>query len=269
MKLSCTSSMVPGKTLTEKAMNLKKYGYDGIGVFIDYPDWNDDLKQEVLNLEKNTGIHPCEFMFGGDDYGHLMSDDLSAVEATRKMYIDAAKMCAELKGAISELEYTLGPQDPLPLFDIYKKMPEDKAEIFYERYKDIAKYVEGSTDSYVLLEPCNRYETPYLNNMEDCANAVKKLNMKNVGILADIFHLNFEEADVAAKIREFGSLIKYVHLGDSNRLLPGKGHINWEEIFKALKEVGFDGYCSLECSFGGEDAEKSLIETAKFLKQYM
>lgn len=269
MKLSCTSTMVPGETLTQKALNLKKYGYDGIGVFIDYPDWNEDLKKEVLDLEKNTGVHVCEFMFGGDDYGHLMEDDETKVAATTKMYTDAAKMCALLGGAISELEYTLGAQDPLPLFDVYKKMSADKAQLFAERYAGIASNVEGTKDAYVLLEPCNRYETPYLNNMEDCVNAVKALNMKNVGILADIFHLNFEEKDVANEIRKYGDMIKYVHLGDSNRLLPGDGHTNWEEVFKALKEVGFDGYCSLECSFGGKDPETALIETANYLKQYM
>ena len=270
MKLSCTSSMVPGATLTEKALNLKKWGYDGIGVFVDYPgEWNDQLKEEVLNLEKNTGMHVCEFMFGGDDYGHLMSDDEELVKGTHEMYLEAAKMSARLGGCISELEYTLGPQDPLPCFEVYKKIPADKVDLFTERFAAIASAVEGTEDSYELLEPCNRYETPYLNNMADCLEAVERLHMNNVGILADIFHLAFEEKDVADSIRRAGKAIKYVHLGDSNRLCPGCGHTDWKAVFGALKEVGFDGYCSLECSFGGEDPEKMLKQTAAYLKELM
>ena len=269
MKLSCTSIMVPGNSLTEKARNLKKWGYDGIGVFIDYAEWNEELRAEVLKLEENTGVHPCEFIFSGDDYGHLMSEDSALAEATFRMYSDAAAMCAVLGGAISELEYTLGAQDPLPLFDLYAKIPSGRIETFIERYASIAKQVEGSPDSYVLLEPCNRYETPYLNNMDDCASVVKMMEMKNIGILVDTFHLNFEEKDLSAKIREAGDLVKYVHLGDSNRLLPGYGHIDWKQLFKALKDIGFDGYCSLECSCGGGDATQLLPETAEYLKRLL
>ena len=38
MKLSCTSNMVPGATLTERAALLHKFGYDGMAIFVDYPD---------------------------------------------------------------------------------------------------------------------------------------------------------------------------------------------------------------------------------------
>ena len=50
MRLSCTSTMVPGKSLTEKARNLSRWGYEGIAVFVDYVDWNQELYQELLSL---------------------------------------------------------------------------------------------------------------------------------------------------------------------------------------------------------------------------
>ena len=55
MRLSCTSTMVPGKSLTEKARNLSRWGYEGIAVFVDYVDWNQELYQELLSLEECTG----------------------------------------------------------------------------------------------------------------------------------------------------------------------------------------------------------------------
>lgn len=266
MKLSCTSSMVPGATLTEKAQNLKKWGYDGIGVFVDLEDWNEDLHAEVLSLEKNTGVHPCEFCFGGPIYGHLMSMDQPDLrKACKEMYTKAAQVCAELGGAVTELEYTLGPQDPLPLFEPYAKMsPEHEAE-FVEIFKSIAAPVEG-TDSYVLLEPCNRYETPYLNNVDDSLDVVKKTGMQNTGLLLDMFHLSIEEADIPAKIRQAGKYVKYVHLGDNNRLMPGHGRTDWKAIVQALRDIGFDGYMSLECCTSGDPAV-TLPETAKFMKK--
>ena len=58
MRLSCTSTMVPGKSLTEKARNLSRWGYEGIAVFVDYVDWNQELYQELLSLEECTGVVP-------------------------------------------------------------------------------------------------------------------------------------------------------------------------------------------------------------------
>ena len=270
MKLSCTSIMVPGETFTEKAQNLKKWGFDGIGVFVDYPDWSKELEEEILHLEENTGIHVCEFMFGGSDYGHLMCDDEALAAATEKMYVDAATMVGKLGHCISEIEYTLGMVEELPLFDIYKKMSPEDSKLFQEKYKRIAAPVDGKEEAYVLLEPCNRYETPYLNNMDDCAQVLKEMNIpENTGILCDTFHLNFEEKDLPAKIREYGSMIKYVHLGDNNRMLPGYGSVDWKEIIAALKEVGFEGYMSLECSMGNMKPEEALPATASFLRSLM
>ncbi len=264
MKLSCTSSMVPGNTLTEKAHNLKKWGFDGMGIFLDYDDWNDGLKKEILELQSTTGIKPCEFCFGGSLYGYLMTDDIDLRTKSRAIYRKAAEVCAEIGGAITELEYLYGPQDPLPLFNPYAHMNEQQEADFIEMYKEMCEAVRGS-DAYVLLEPINRYEAPFLNNVDDCLEVLDKMNDPNAGILLDMFHLSIEEADIAAKIRDAGSYTKYVHLGDNNRLMPGYGHTDWASIVRALKDVGFTGYMSLECSLTG-DAQKTLPEAAAYMQ---
>ena len=266
MKLSCTSTMVPGETFTEKAEKLKKWGYDAMGVFVDYEDWNEELRQEILHLEENTGIHVGEFVLGGPIYGHLMSEPGHPQrEACRNMYREAAAFCAELGGAITELEYTLGPQDPLPLFDPYAKMSAEQEAEFVSVFQKIAEPVEG-TDSYVLLEPCNRYETPVLNNAADCLAVVQKTGRRNTGLLLDMFHLSIEEADIPAAILACGAYTKYVHLGDNNRLMPGKGSTDFAAIVKALKQVGFDGIMSMECA-PGSDPETSIPEAAAYMKK--
>ena len=56
IKLSCTANMVPGESLTEKAHLLRKLGYDGMAIFVDAPDWKDELLDEMLSLEEKTGI---------------------------------------------------------------------------------------------------------------------------------------------------------------------------------------------------------------------
>jgi sugar phosphate isomerase/epimerase len=264
MKLSCTDAMVPGSSLTEKAENLKKWGYDGIAVFTDYQSWNDQKLQEVLHLEENTGIRPCEFVFMDALYGHLMDSDQEIKTKAVEMYRNAIKVCKQI-GAITEMEFDYGAQNPLPLFEPYREMTEPEEEGFLEVLNELGGEAQGSS-AYILIEPINRYETKYLTRIQDCLRVFQKVKLSNIGILADFFHLSIEEADLPAAVRGGAGYIKHVHLGDSNRLLPGYGHTDWLACIGALKEIGFDGYMNLECGIPGDPAVE-LPKTARFLRE--
>jgi sugar phosphate isomerase/epimerase len=99
----------------------------------------------------------------------------------------------------------------------------------------------------LLYEPLNRYETNMANRMEDAVRFVESLQNKNVKILADLFHMSIEEADLPAAIRLGANTIGHIHFADSNRRPPGCGHTNFAPIAAALREVGYEGYMSAEC----------------------
>ena len=264
MRLSCTSTMVPGKDLTEKARNLSRWGYEGIAVFVDYEDWNQELYQELLSLQEHTGVVPCEFAFGDGIYGHLMDRNPDIRKRSREMYKLAARISGEI-GAVTELEFEYGPQSPLPLFHPYAKMRKEEEQEFCEMYRELAEPLKG-TEGKMLLEGINRYESPYLNSIRDCRDIVGSLGLKEAGVLADFFHMSIEESDYRESILYAGEYIKHVHLGDSNRLLPGHGMTDWKACFDALKEIGYKGFVNLECSTCG-NPEVTLPETADYLRK--
>lgn len=266
MKLACSSLVVPGDTLTKKAEFLKRCGYDGMSVFAEYVHWSDDLHQEVLSLYERTGIVPCEFVFSDPIYGNLMSDDPDLRNRCRQMYREAATVCAEI-GAVTELEYSCGPQNPLPLYSPYLKMSDKQKEEFVLLFQEIASIVEGS-EALVLIEPINRYETPYLNNVSDCIELLESVSHPCAGLLLDFFHMSIEEADLPQSTVLSGKWVKHVHLGDSNRLLPGYGHTDFAACFSALKEIGYKGFVSLECAVMG-DPYTELSKTSAFLSELM
>jgi sugar phosphate isomerase/epimerase len=262
MKLSCTDFMVPGETLKEKADRLYSWGFDGISVFADYKRWNEDKFYEIYSLYEQTGVKPCEFVFIDPVYGHLMDNDNDISKKAYDLYVQSIKVCKRI-GAVTEMEYEYKYQDPIPLFTPYLKMDQQKENRFINIAKNLTKEAEGN-EAYILLEPINRYESKYLNCLDDCVEIVKKIDSDNFGILADFFHMSIEEADISKSIINAGLYIKHVHIGDSNRLLPGYGHIDWKSAFKALRKVGFKGYINLECAILGE-AGKELPKAAKYL----
>jgi sugar phosphate isomerase/epimerase len=99
----------------------------------------------------------------------------------------------------------------------------------------------------LLYEPLNRYETNLLNTIADGVAFLETLPTTNVKLLADLFHMNIEEADVAGAIRAGGGYIGHVHLADSNRRPAGLGHLDFGPVVKAVRDIGFDGYFGAEC----------------------
>ena len=71
---------------------------------------------------------------------------------------------------------------------------------------------------------------------------VKEIESKNIGVLLDTYHMNIEENNIADAIRLVGAdLMKNFHTGENNRTAPGRGHINWDEVFGTLAQIGYKG----------------------------
>ncbi|KRB35167.1 sugar phosphate isomerase/epimerase family protein [Microbacterium sp. Root180] len=264
MILCCSSPMVPGATLTSKAELLRGWGYDAIAVFQPLASWNDSVRRELTELESRTGIRPVEFVLTDDIYGKAMSTDSALRAACRDMYRQAADVCAEL-GLVTEIEYEYGPQDPMPLFDPYQQLSPQQESDFLEFYLELLDRVAGSNAS-ILLEPLNRYESRYLNSVSDNLRLLAKVAHPNAGLLPDTFHMSIEEASIPDALRAAEAEVRHVHLGDNNRLLPGNGSLDWEAIFEALRDIGYDGAVNLECSTNG-DPHRTLPANAGLLRR--
>ena len=97
-----------------------------------------------------------------------------------------------------------------------------------------------------IYEPLNRYETSLFNRLADAARFLESNSLKNVVLLADLFHMNIEESDLAAAIREARNHVGHVHFADSNRQAMGFGHTDPTAAIAALREIGYKGYLSAE-----------------------
>jgi sugar phosphate isomerase/epimerase len=98
----------------------------------------------------------------------------------------------------------------------------------------------------LLFEPLNRYETDIVNTVDGGRALLRTLATDNVKLLCDCFHMNIEEADMAASLRAGGDRVGHVHFVDSNRRAAGFGHIDFGPIAAALREIGFEGFASAE-----------------------
>ncbi len=99
----------------------------------------------------------------------------------------------------------------------------------------------------LVIEPINRYETNFLYNIEETLAFLQEVERPNVGILADTFHMNIEDASISGSLRRAGRAIFHVHVADSNRWAPGCGHLDFREVLGTLRAMRYPGYVSVEC----------------------
>ena len=117
----------------------------------------------------------------------------------------------------------------------------------------------------VFLEPLNRYEADDLLTLGQGAAVIREVGAPNLKLLADTFHMNIEERDLAASLRQHAALLGHVHLVDSNREVPGHGHTDIQSVLRALLDVQYQGYLCFEVlpAPDSRQAAKDGIETVR------
>ena len=136
-------------------------------------------------------------------------------------------------------------------------------ELFVEGARELCDYAlpKGVT---LILEPVNRYEIDFINNVDEGVLLMKKINKKNMMLMPDIFHMNIGDVAIGPVLAKNISYIKYIHFADSNRLAPGQGHTDFNKIMEDLFKAGYDGWVSAEI-LPKPDPDTAAELTANFL----
>jgi sugar phosphate isomerase/epimerase len=122
---------------------------------------------------------------------------------------------------------------------------EDEWRWAVESIRAVGEYAQ-SLGVDLTLECWNRFGTYMLNRLEQGVRMWRETGLTNGGVMADTFHMNIEERSLLEAIRETGELLNHVHLADSNRLAPGLGHTDFDEILRALLDIDYRGYLTFE-----------------------
>jgi len=212
-------------------------GFDGVEVFAPGPE---SLAGELPGLLKKHNLTLAAAGTGGGWVKHrlaLTSGDASVRERARafvRSMIDAAGA----PGAPAIIGSMQGRWDDAV---------DRPAALKYlaDALNELGEYARRYSVP-VLYEPLNRYETNLITTLAEGVDFLRTLATTNVKLLADLFHMNIEEANLAAALRAAGEHVGHIHFVDSNRRPAGLGHFDYGPIAAALRDVGYDGFLSAE-----------------------
>lgn len=161
-------------------------------------------------------------------------------------------------------------------------LTDNESEIIVEVWSKIAEYAKEKGVN-IGIEPINRYESYVCNTAKNVLDLIEKTEKDNLFLHLDTFHMNIEENNFYDPIILAGKKLKHVHITESHRGMLGEGTVNWNELFKALKEINFEGNLVLEnfsSSISGMqqmvslwqkspyDAEELALGSLEFMKNY-
>ena len=126
----------------------------------------------------------------------------------------------------------------------------------------------ASQGQILLFEPLNRYETDLVNTVSDGVDLCRRADSSNLKLMADLFHMNIEEADIAQSIADHAGHIGHVHFADSNRRAVGFGHTPMQPVMQALSEAGYNGFASAEV-FPDPDSLAAAEMTIRSFRRYV
>ncbi len=111
--------------------------------------------------------------------------------------------------------------------------------------KTICDYA-GARGKMICLEPLNRFETDFLNTVDQGLQMIREVGSPALKLLLDTFHMNIEEKNPADAIRRAGRHVGHVHASASDRGTPGNDHVDWPGIARALKDIRYHGAVVIE-----------------------
>lgn len=106
----------------------------------------------------------------------------------------------------------------------------------------------------VAVEQLSRYDSDMFNTATESLAFLSEVDHPSVGLLLDTFHMQMEELSIGEAIRSTDGKLLHFHAVESHRGQLGTGQIPWDEVFRALSDIGYDGTASLE-SFASSGPE--------------
>ncbi len=217
--------------------SLKEAGFDGVELLLN--KGNPDNYQEVkaclndLDLEVTT-------IAVLDAAANAISPD----PTVRQEALDQLKWAVDTSARLGS-EVLGGPFHST--HGVFSGMPPSDEELTWcvEVLGPAAQYA-GQNGVIMALESLNRFECYLSNTVEQALGLVRRVGDPALGILYDTHHAHIEEEDISLAIRGAGSDIRHVHLSENHRGAPGSGLVDWKTTFRALKDIGYDGWLVIE-----------------------
>ncbi|RIH67010.1 sugar phosphate isomerase/epimerase [Mariniphaga sediminis] len=252
MKLSYSTKLYYNYRLEDTIRRASKAGYPGVEIWggrphAYYKDMDKESISSIIDAINETGTEISGFIPAQFGYPTNLC---SPIENIRKNSVEYIKKSIDTSLALGCKKVSLCPGRTL-YGQGYKQGMENlnfslSALVNYAIKKDVL----------LLLEPAHMLESDLILTIEDGARLIEEQGYNNMGIALDTghCHINKESLVDAVYLLNQKQIPIHIHLDDNNTMgdqhkIPGEGTIDFVPFFRALLEIGYKGFLTVELGF--------------------
>jgi D-psicose/D-tagatose/L-ribulose 3-epimerase len=219
--------------------NFKRWGYEAVEILLEKPsDINPGYVKKKLKEQGLVCGSVCAAMNSQRDLrGSLQSQRNGAKYLCQLLDSMAELDCPVLGGPIYSY---VGRAKAVPRMEYRHQW-----RAVVRNLKTVTKYAQ-ERGRLVCIEPLNRFETDFLNTVDQALKLIEDVGSPALKLHIDTFHMNIEEKSLGDAIRRAGRHLRHIHACGSDRGTPGNDHTDWQDIASALKEIHYQGDVVLE-----------------------
>jgi sugar phosphate isomerase/epimerase len=266
MKFAICNEIFQGWKLDDAMAFAKKAGYDAIEI-APFTIANDVTKisatqrKEIRETAEKIGIEisGIHWVLVQTEGFHLTHPDATVRERTAKYFSELVDFCADIGGKF----IVVGSPKQRNLMD---GIPQEQAWAFAtEIFREPVKRAEQRAVT-ICFEPLAATETNFINTAQEAIRFTQQFNSPRFKIILDVKAMCSESKPIEQIIRESRPHFAYFHANDKNLKGPGFGDVNFKPILATLKEVGYNGFVSVEVFKFEEGAETIATKSIEYLK---
>jgi sugar phosphate isomerase/epimerase len=265
------SSFIHIEPVERTLERLQGQGYDAVEIFGEPKRMEMKKLRDILD-SFNFPVCGVTGMWGSiSEEGwkrKILSADRSIAKHSEEYVMECIKMCQFVGG--KEMNICLFADNEMAAFDRnHRALSEDRKGAVTQKAIPILDKLSRFAEDHgvrMLLEPLNRYSTPFCSTARDALDIALKVNQENFGILLDTFHMNIEEDTFEDAILKSRKLLRHMHFADNNRKMPGYAHTNFLSIMRSLANIGYKGYASFEPTIVERNYESSTRKGLEYIK---
>jgi len=269
MKIGICNEMFENWDIEKIFYFIKEIGYEGLEIApFTLGNSVDEIEKELIEkikfLSKKTDIEiiGTHWLLAKPDGLSVSTNDKSVREKTSSYLCQLVHFTAEIGGKI--MVFGSPKQRNIEKNQTYDEVKKNFIECLLKPLE-----VAEKENIYICLEPLAKSETNFINTAKEAIEIINEVDHPNLKLHLDVKAMCDEGKPIPEIIKESRRYLKHFHTNDKNLLGPGFGDVNYEPIIETLKEIGYNGYLSVEVFNFSPGAEVIARKSIEYLRKFL
>lgn len=217
------------------------------------PEQRQDLRCAMLDAGLEfVGLH---WLLAAPPGLHVTTSNQAVCTQSWSYVRQLVDLCADLAGPKTRRKGVMVFGSPRQRSTVDGVTPPEATSRFAHELARIAPHAEARGVT-ILIEALPANQSNVINSLEEAVGIVEQIDSPAVQTMFDTHNAVDEKEEHASLIRKYQAWIRHVHVNETDGREPGMGDYDFQSVLRALKEIGYSGWVSLEAFDFSRDADE-------------